>query len=94
MIQHYSLAGKIGKILATRQSAAALRDILVQSKVPLVLDFSGVDLITEIFAEIAFGEAAKILGRERFHLKVTLKDLALNDRVMVFNALEAAFSKK
>ncbi len=77
------LSKKIGPNLSTRRAAASLREELVSSSEPVVIDFSGVELISHSFADELFGKLAEKFGlsvfRDRFHL-AKLND---NDRMML-----------
>jgi methyl coenzyme M reductase beta subunit len=90
MVQRIRLSEKVGKSLVSRRSASALREIIRESKLNVIVDFEGVERLAYEFAVEAFGKLASVWGTERFHKIVTFTNISASDHKTIVLVVEEA----
>ena len=74
---------KFGTHLGSRVQAGAFRATLMSEAGPIVLDFSGVEVVGHAFADELFGKLAEELGKDIFRDRFQLKNLSPENRALV-----------
>lgn len=77
------LSKSIGPNLSTRKTAAIVRQELAASSEPVIVDFSGVQLMSHSFADELFGKLAEQFGLDVFRERFRLVNLTEQDRMML-----------
>lgn len=71
MIKRVLVLEKLGANPGTERQAAAFLALFLKSKIPWILDFSGVESLTSEFIEGFFGKAFDSLGAELFQRRLS-----------------------
>lgn len=71
MIKRVVVLEKLGAKPGTERQTAALLELFLNSKIPWVLDFSGVESLTPEFMEGFFGKASDLLGNDMFRRRLS-----------------------
>jgi hypothetical protein len=71
MIKRIVVLEKLGANPGTERQTTALLELFMNSKVPWVMDFSGVESLTLEFMEGFFGKAYDLLGRDMFQRRLS-----------------------
>ncbi len=81
------VASELGTFLSSRRSAAALRQRVESGNLPILIDLSGVQALSESFADEFFAVLVQDRGHEWFAANVSVKGLAGEIRHTVLRAI-------
>lgn len=71
MMKRVAVLEKLGSKPGTERQTAAFLALFLDSKVPWILDFTGVESLTPEFVEGFFGKAVELLGPELFQRRLS-----------------------
>lgn len=81
------VATELGTYLSSRRSAGALRQRIEAGNVPVLIDFSGVQSLSDSFADEFFAVLVQNHGHQWFVANVSVKGLADENRHTVLRAI-------
>ncbi len=92
-MKRIAVQDKLGIHPGTSKQAAAFLDLFMRSRLPWILDFTGVQILTPQFLEGFFGKLAESFGPELFQKRLTWVNLEASLQRELFAFLRQKFDE-